>query len=114
MNLGLRPATSADQDFLARLYASTRAEEFAASGWPAATVAAFCAQQFAVQSQHYRSHFPEAECRIIERDGEPVGRLLMNHTDGNTHILDVSLLPVAQRVGLGTRLLTDVLNAAHQ
>ena len=33
--------------------------------------------QFALQDEHYRRHYPNAERLVIERQGTPVGRILV-------------------------------------
>ena len=59
----LRPITPEDDAFLAGLYASTRAEELAVTGWSAEQTAVFCRQQYDAQTAHYRENYPGALCR---------------------------------------------------
>ena len=66
-----------DAAFGLRLYAAGRARELAATGWPAAVQQAFLAQQHAAREAHYRRVHPQAEDRVIERDAQAVGRLLL-------------------------------------
>jgi len=42
--------------FLAQLYASTRADELAVTGWTEAVKAAFLEQQFRAQHAHYQQY----------------------------------------------------------
>ncbi|MBL8252187.1 MAG: GNAT family N-acetyltransferase, partial [Candidatus Competibacter sp.] len=52
-SLSLRPIAFEDCDFLFRVYASTRAEELALTGWDETQKQAFLAQQFEAQHHHY-------------------------------------------------------------
>ena len=111
--LSLRPITPADESFLARLYASTRWEELAPTGWSDEEKAVFCRRQFDAQSAHYREHYPEASFQIIERDGEPIGRLYVSRWEKEIRIVDISLLPEFRGTGLGTKLLRDLQKEAR-
>jgi GNAT superfamily N-acetyltransferase len=109
----LRPITPEDVPFLAAVYASTRWDELAPTGWSDEEKAVFCRRQFDAQSAHYRQHYPEASFEIIERDGAPIGRLYVARWEKEIRIVDISLLPEARGAGLGTRLLHDLQEAAR-
>jgi hypothetical protein len=49
LDISYRPISDADLPFLGRLYASTRLEELAVTGWPQEQIDAFLAQQFEAQ-----------------------------------------------------------------
>ena len=105
--------TDADLPFVAELYASTRQDELAVSGWPPETIALFLAQQHEAQHRHYRHYFPDALWLILERGGEPVGRLYLRQLETRLHIIDISLVPETRNRGLGTTILSDLLDHAH-
>src|SRR6478735_7738219 len=88
-----RPFTDSDLPFVSELYASTRREEVAMTGWAAEAQTAFLAQQAAAQHSHYSIHFADAEWLIVEREGRAIGRLYLRETPGNLHIVDISLIP---------------------
>lgn len=110
--IAYRPMADEDLPFVADLYASTRAEEVAQTGWPAAQQAAFLAQQHRAQHLHYRNVFPDAEWLIVERDGEPIGRLYLDETGDRVMLIDISLVPAARGAGLGGAILADLMAAA--
>ena len=112
LSVQLRSMTDADLPFIEGLYASTRAEEVARTGWPPELQRAFLKQQHDAQHRHYRSHYPGAEWLIVERDGELVGRLYLSEGEHALCIVDISLLPTARGQGLGSALLADVLTQA--
>ena len=108
-----RPIVDEDLPFIAALFATTRAEEMALTGWPEATQQAFLAQQHKAQHHHYRTHYPDAEWLIIERAGKPIGRLYLDRSEGTLLVIDISLLPAARGSGMGGAIMTDVIEAAR-
>jgi ribosomal protein S18 acetylase RimI-like enzyme len=105
----LRPATDADYDFMRRLYHSTRAEEMAHFPYDEAQKTAFLDQQFAAQYSHYGIHYPTCERNIVERDGEPIGRLWIDEWKDQLRLVDVALMPEWRGSGAGTALVREVL-----
>ena len=102
----------ADLPFLDRLYASTRADEMAAIGWPEAMQRAFLAQQHQAQYRHYQTAFPAMAWLIVERRGVPVGRIYLDGDEAMLRVIDISLLAEERGRGLGTALLRDVIRHA--
>jgi ribosomal protein S18 acetylase RimI-like enzyme len=108
----LRPITPADDAFLARVYASSRAEELAITDWSEGLKADFCRRQFDAQSAYYAENYPDASFRIIERDGWPIGRLYVARWEKEIRIVDITLLPEFRGLGVGTKLLADLQKEA--
>jgi ribosomal protein S18 acetylase RimI-like enzyme len=106
--ISLRPITPADVSFLAGVYASTRAEELAVTGWSDENKAVFCRRQFDAQTAHYRENYPGALFQVIEREGISIGRLYVAHWEREIRIVDISLLPECRGGGIGTKLLRDL------
>ena len=107
--VGLRPVGADDTEFLFTLFASTRAEELATTGWNAAQQERFLRQQFAAQRQAYEGNYPGAEFHVIVVAGRPAGRLYLHRRAQEIRVMDLALLPEFRRRGIGTALLTDVL-----
>jgi ribosomal protein S18 acetylase RimI-like enzyme len=105
----LRPSAPEDRDFLFRLYASTRADELRAFGWPAAQQEAFLRMQFNAQQQWYSATYSTAENQIIEQDHEPIGRMIVQREGGTWRLLDISLLPEHRGRGIGGELLRALI-----
>lgn len=112
--IAYRPMSDDDLPFLADLYASTRAEEVAQTGWPLEAQRAFLAQQFDAQDRHYREHYPDAERLVIERAGAPIGRLYLRRSQTQIGIIDIALAPTSRGLGLGGAILADVIEEATQ
>ena len=111
--LSLRPITPEDDPFLAGLFASTRAEELAITGWSEEQKAAFCRMQFDAQSADYRKNYADASFDIIERDGVAAGRLLVWRSGKEILIVDIALLPEHRGAGIGTKLLRELQDEAR-
>jgi GNAT superfamily N-acetyltransferase len=110
----LRPAGEEDTAFFAALYASTREEELAVTPMTRAQKDAFLAQQFAAQTAHYARVRASAAFDVVLVDGERAGRLIVDEQgEGEIGVVDVSLLPAYRRRGIGTRLLTPILERAE-
>lgn len=105
----LRPAADSDYDFMRRLYHSVRAEEMQQFPFDEAQKREFLDQQFSAQFAHYGIHYPTCERNIIEKDGQPVGRLWIDEWRDQIRLVDISLMPEWRGSGIGTGILRDVL-----
>jgi len=109
-----RPFTDADLPFVAELYASTRREEVAATGWAPEAQEAFLRQQHEAQHSHYSIHYADAEWLIVERGGEAIGRLYLHEGADALHVIDISLVPQCRGAGIGEAILRDTLALARE
>jgi len=112
--LTLRSAVADDDAFQYALYASTRAEELALTGWSDAQKEEFTRMQFAAQTSHYRIHYPDAVWNIILHDGVRAGRLIVDRREGEIGIIDISLVPEFRGRGIGTRMLRNLFGRAWE
>lgn len=103
-----------DLPFVAELYASTRREEVAQTGWPEEMREAFLRQQHEAQHSHYSIHYGDAEWLIVERGGEAIGRLYVREEPERLHIIDISLVPESRGQGIGGAMLRDLLDQARE
>lgn len=100
-----REVPDRDAAFLDRLYASTRAEELAQTGWSEAEVARFLHEQSRLQRAHYREHYPEAEFLLFVAHRQPVGRLYLDERERELRLMDIALLPEWRGGGRGSAML---------
>ena len=105
LNFSIRRAEGADEAFLEAVYADARRDEFAPFGWSREQEDAFFKMQFQMQSRAYQMQFPDADYHIVELDGEPVGRLIVQRGEKEIRLVDVSLLAEFRNRGIGTFLL---------
>lgn len=108
----LRPETPADNPFLERLYIDVRWEEVLRTQWPEEVRIAFLRDQFRLQRLHYLKHYFDADFSVLTVEGEPAGRMYLHYSPDEIRIVDISLLSAFRGKGIGTALLTSVLNFA--
>lgn len=109
MAISLRTYSDGDQDFLFKLYSSTRMDEIAPLGWPAAQQEAFLRMQFTAQQRWYESAYGQSEHQIVEQDGQPIGRLMVLREKNSVLLVDISLLAEHRRHGIGGRLVGELV-----
>jgi ribosomal protein S18 acetylase RimI-like enzyme len=110
----LRPVVPEDEEFLLRVYASTREEELAQVLWDEGQKDAFLRQQSAAQRREYDAHYPDARYDVILLEGNPVGRIWVGRSDAEIHLLDIALLGEAQNLGVGTALLHALVEESER
>jgi len=107
-DLVLREATPEDDSFLFEVYASTRIDELAQTGWADDQKLAFIKMQFMARERSY----PRVDNRIILLNGRPVGRLLVDRGEAAIVLRDIALLTEYRNAGIGSRLLRDLMKEA--
>ena len=112
MSITYRAIEPADDDFLLRVYASTRAEELALVPWDDAQREAFLKMQFAAQHHHYRERYPDAAYQIIFLNQHAIGRLYVARLDEELRIIDITILPEHRGGGVGTSIIKGLLDEA--
>lgn len=110
----LRPITPADEDFLCKLYASTRQEELAVLDWSPDEKESFLTMQFQAQHKFYLEQFDRAEFYMMEFGKVAIGRLYLDYRQDEIRIIDIALLPDYRDRGIGSAFLKDILAAAAQ
>ena len=106
--LSLRPAADGDRAFQRALFATARADAVYLAAWPPEQREPFLDQQFHFQSVHYARFHAGADFLILERQGEPIGRLILEHDAPDWHIVDIALLPQTRGQGTGGALMRAV------
>jgi GNAT superfamily N-acetyltransferase len=108
----LRQELPEDESFLRRLYASTRAEEMAHVPWPDEQKAVFLGMQFDLQRRHYGAYYPQGEFMIVLLGEKPAGRFYLDRCGEFFLVIDIALLPEYRGLGIGSRLLENLLAEA--
>jgi N-acetylglutamate synthase-like GNAT family acetyltransferase len=112
--LTLRPVRESDDPFLLKLYGTTREPELAQVPWTAEQKQQFVRMQWEAQKRHYAAEHPRASHVVICLDGRVVGRLYLDRTAEQFHILDISMLPGDRNQGAGSVLLGQTMAEAKQ
>lgn len=110
--IDFRPATPADRAFLYRVYASTRREELAITGWSDSQLDDFLKMQFEWQAAQYLNNYPDASFDLILVDGNPAGRFYVDRTQNDIRIIDIALLPEFRGRGTGGRIIGALIREA--
>lgn len=108
----LRPIRPEDEEFLYRVYASTRQEELAVVAWADAQKDAFLRAQFGAQHRYYIESYPSSTFDVVMVDGEPAGRLYLARWSEELRIIDITLLPEYRGRGIGSDLMAAVFAEA--
>ena len=114
MNISLRPFSPDNQDFLFKLYASTREHELSAFAWPPAQQEAFLRMQFNAQQQWYATAFATADHQLIFVDEKPAGRILVFRDTDALRLVDIALLSEYRNRGIGTQLLRGLISESEK
>lgn len=107
-----RAVNEADEAFLLALYESTREMELNLTAWNSAQREAFLKMQFAAQQQHYQTHYPHGDHRLILQGDVPIGRLYVARLSDEIRILDITILPAHRGQGIGTAILKELIEEA--
>ena len=113
LGIDYRSAIESDLPFLSALYASTRADELSGLGWPPEMLKAFLDQQFQAQHRHFRAVYPDGEWLIVEHEATPIGRLYLNESADEVHLIDIALIEGRRGQGVGGALVGDLIYQAH-
>lgn len=112
--LRLRPEQDEDRDFRLRLFVDSRLPEFALLQQhvgPAA-YAEIMRMQFLAQIASYRAEFPQARFDIVELDGKPIGRIVVDRSGDTIHIVDQAVVPDLRNRGIGTAIMRALMDEA--
>ena len=99
-----------DAAFLASLFRSTRPELLML---PDGLADILIAHQQQLQEIGYRSTFPQARALLIEADGRPAGKVVLDEQRGHVHVVDIAIEPAWRRQGVARVVLQRVLEQAR-
>ncbi|MFZ6780734.1 GNAT family N-acetyltransferase [Undibacterium sp. Ji83W] len=102
--LALRKVNDDDQAFLDVLYASRR-EDLQQMPMDAAFIAQMIKMQQHVQMEGIRMNYPDAGHWLIEDAGQPVGRVIIDTGSNDVRLVDIAIIPAAQRRGIAKAIL---------
>lgn len=114
VSVTLQPAQPGDESFLFAVYASTRAEEVALTGWLPSQQEQFLRMQFEAQTRSYRMQFPQAKHWVIRHGEVAAGRMIVDRTADEILLIDIALLPEHRNKGIGSVLMGKLIEEASQ
>ncbi len=115
LGVTLRPQAQEDYGFLTRLYVSIRWQEVQrVEQWDDAMRLAFLEDQYSKQHRHYTTYYTRSDFMIIEQQGRPIGRLLLDRGHAtDLRVVDIALLPEVRGQGIGQAFLAAVQSEAR-
>lgn len=108
--IGFRAITQEDQQFLYRVYASTRADEMSAVPWTEQQKTDFLRMQFDAQHAYYQEHFEQANFQLILDVEQPIGRLYFDCRDDEIRVIDIALLAEYRGQGHGGKIMQAIID----
>lgn len=109
--LTARAEAEADAAFRLRLFRQSRPLEAMLGHLPEAVREQLMRDQFRLQTIGHDAAFPNARRLILELDGTPAGRVMLD-VAGAIHIVDLAILPERRGSGLGGAVLRAVIAMA--
>jgi len=113
-SIALRIERAEDVDFLYDVFSSHTLPGLAVLPMDEAIKVSLVRMQFKSQTATYRALHPNGRFAILERDGVAIGRLVVDEVDGIATIVDLALLPDARGGGIGSALMTSLLEWLSQ
>jgi RimJ/RimL family protein N-acetyltransferase len=112
--LRLRPERDEDRNFRFCLFRDSRLPEFALLQRQVTPEVydQIMQMQFQAQTVSYRAQFPGARFDIIELDGTPIGRIVVDRPLGMVHIVDQAVIPAERNRGIGTAIMKALMDEA--
>lgn len=108
----MRPATPADEPFLAALVTADQRRALASTGLPDEQVDLLAALQWRARRDGHATAWPAAHDVVVVQDGRPVGRLLVDDSGDSIHLVDVVVAVGERGRGVGTALLAGLVARA--
>jgi RimJ/RimL family protein N-acetyltransferase len=104
-----RPATPADIPLLRNLFADAHIE---LAVLPPDTRFVLVDMQFRAQRRQHTAQYPSGQHDIVVVDGTDAGRVFVDHSDGEVHIVDISVGLGRRREGIATTVLSEIVDNA--
>lgn len=112
--IALERAHPEDEAFLFAVYASTRVQEMALTGWLPAQQEQFLRMQFEAQTRSYRIQFPNADHWVVRGNGIAAGRMVVSRAEEEILLIDIALLPEHRGKKIGSLLMDRLQEEAWQ
>jgi ribosomal protein S18 acetylase RimI-like enzyme len=100
----LRCVHERDQEFIDTLYRSTR-EDLLMLPMDTVFIDSLVRSQQQIHALGVQRNYPNAQTKILESQSQALGRMVFEHTTGDIRLIDIAVLPSAQRQGLARYML---------
>lgn len=109
--LSLRPAQASDSGFLEALYSSTR-DDLRQINAESDVIEELIKMQHALQMRGNAASYPNALQLMVERLGEPIGRVIVDFGPKEVKILSIAFIAEARGNGYGSSVLRGLQQTA--
>ena len=104
--------TPEDEEFLLKLYKSSRGDDLRGLGWSEDRISEFLEMQYEAHQRLHENDYQNATDEIVLLDGKPAGHLSIERREDEIRCLDFALLPENRYAGIGTLLIRRLQNEA--
>ena len=108
--LALRPEREEDRAFRYSLFCRSRPPEWDMVQLDPQVREELMRHQFEAQTNGYLTQFPQARFDIIELDGEPIGRIVVDRPADMINLIDQAIVPAWRNQGLGTTIMRTLMD----
>jgi len=112
MDIQLRNKDEHDLEFLFQLFGEIKIAELNINVWPEQMKNQLISMQYSCYEQMIISEYPNADDFIIKYNFQNAGRLQLNKDDSGIKIINISLLPAFRNLGIGSKVIKDLLSEA--
>src|SRR5437763_2563039 len=111
--ISFRAVTPEDEEFLLKLYKSSRGDDLRGLGWSDDRISEFLEMQYEAQQRLHSNDYQNANDEIVLLDGKPAGHLSIERREDEIRCVDIALLPDNRHAGIGTLLIRGLQDEAR-
>ena len=112
-SISFRAVTPEDEEFLLKLYKSSRGDDLRGLGWSEDRISEFLEMQYEAQQRLHSNDYQNATDEIVLLDGKPAGHLSIERREDEIRCVDIALLPENRHAGIGTLLIRGLQDEAR-
>ena len=109
----LREVVDTDAPFLFHLFCAVRGPEYEPMSLAPDQLQMLLQMQFRAQTASYEAQYPASDHDIVMVDGTAAGRTLVHRSPSQFVLADISLLPQYRNRGIGTALVSQLIEDAR-
>ena len=110
--LHLRAERPRDRDFRFDLFCKSRLPEWDLVQLDPGVRHGLMQMQFEAQTASYAAEFPRARFDIIELEGRPIGRIVVDRPGDRIYLVDQAIVPELRSRGAGTAIMRALMEEA--
>src|SRR5436309_376651 len=108
-----RAVAPEDEEFLLKLYKSSRGDDLRGLGWSGDRISEFLEMQYEAQQRLHENDYQNVTDEIVLLDGKPAGHLSVERREDEIRCVDIALVPENRRTGIGTLLIRRLQDEAR-